>query len=143
MIKGSRDPLGLQVIWYHFGRKLISNLTTQTNDARGFTVLLLGRFLAEKYVHENSAVEIFHRVEQICAYVRHIAFDESGIRGILRVKRNSRKPQKLPISSNPESTIMSNQKAYGLWGLYSVAARVSGLIPSENVGVEDAARQFV
>ena len=34
-IKGSRDPLGAQPIWASFGRHVVTNLTMQTNSARG------------------------------------------------------------------------------------------------------------
>src|SRR5262249_35264320 len=37
-IKGSRDPLGVQPIWASFARHFISNLITQTNSVRGFTI---------------------------------------------------------------------------------------------------------
>ena len=35
-IKGSWDPLGAQPIWAAFGRHVVTNLTMQTNSARGF-----------------------------------------------------------------------------------------------------------
>jgi hypothetical protein len=38
---------------------------------------------------------------------------------------------------------MSDQKTYGLWGLYSVPARVSGLITDGPVGLTPRAREFV
>ena len=152
-IKGSRDPLGVQVIWYHFGRKLVSNLTTQSASIRGFSVLLLGRYLAEKILDENrveeeivekTALDTFLRVEQICAYVRHLSYDDSEIRGINRVKKNcSANPGEIRISPDPSGSIMSDQKAYGLWGLYSVPARISGLIPDEGLGVSEIAREFI
>ncbi len=41
-VKGSRDPLGLQAIWTHFGRKVVGNLTTVSSSLRGFTTTLLG-----------------------------------------------------------------------------------------------------
>jgi hypothetical protein len=38
-LKNSRDPLGFQPLWSHFGRKLIGNLTTITASACGFTTV--------------------------------------------------------------------------------------------------------
>lgn len=56
---------------------------------------------------------------------------EGGIRGIERVKRNLAEGGKVAISSNSQCRILSDQKVYGLWGLDSVSARESGLIPEE------------
>jgi len=88
-IKGSRDPLGAQPIWTAFGRHVVTNLTTQTNSGRGFTILLLGRHLAEQAIEGGKigrelALDAFLRFEQIGAYVRHVAHDVAGDIGALR-----------------------------------------------------------
>src|SRR6266576_192184 len=74
-LKESRDPLGLQPIWSHFGRKLVGNLTTVTISVRGFTTMLLGHHLAGLSVASGSVpaaeyIEPFLRFEQIAAYSR-------------------------------------------------------------------------
>lgn len=149
-IKGSRDPLGLVVIWSTFGRRVIGNLTTQSRSVRGFTTLLLGRWLADRLVsagkaHAEDALDIFLRMEQLSAYVRRVAHDERGeIRGIERVERNLRESGEKPrIGTDRGELILSDQKTYGLWGLYTVPARVSGWLPDGPVGVTALARDFV
>lgn len=148
-IHGSRDPLGVQPVWSTFGRNAVTNLTTVTTSIRGFTVLLLGRFFAEKMIEkgtagEQDALSIFLRAEQICSYARHIVHHvDSQIRGIERVKSFIEKHGAyVPIQDDYRGMILSDQKVYGLWGLYSVSARVSGLIADGPVGVTDFARDF-
>jgi len=87
-IHGSRDPLGVQPVWASFGRHVVTNLTTVTTSIRGFTVLLLGRLLAEKMIEkgaagEQDALSIFLRTEQIGSYARHLTHRvDSDIRGV-------------------------------------------------------------
>src|SRR5215207_8406386 len=96
-IKGSRDPLGLQILWTKLGRQVVYNLTTVTTSLRGFTVLLLGLYFAERAITEsnippNQLVELFLKFEQLAAYSRVVAqtahnsdYAEDEIRGIQRV----------------------------------------------------------
>ena len=149
-IKGSRDPLGAQPIWTAFGRHVVTNLTTQTNSGRGFTILLLGRYLAERaieggQIERELALDAFLRFEQIGAYVRHVAHDVGGdIRGIDRVRsRLAEHGGVVPIRADPNGFILGDQRVNGLWGLYSVSARVSGLIPDGPVGLTREATAFV
>ena len=135
-MKGSRDPLGGQPIWSAFGRHVVTNLTTQSTSVRGFTVLLLGRYFAADLLDRGmaareDALNIFLRMEQIGAYVRYVAHGVEGeIRGIERVKRFVDEQRgKVVIAADRRGMILSDQKVYGLWGLYSVPARTSGLIP--------------
>lgn len=153
-VKGSRDPLGVQPIWSAFGRRIVANLTTVTNSLRGFTVLLLGRYLGELLlregrIEEEDVVDVFLRVEQVCGYARYFAIaNELGragrILGIERVKRRiSEGAASVSIGVAPGATILSDQKTYGLWGLFSVSARVSKLLPDGPVGLSREARDFV
>jgi len=149
-IKGSRDPLGAQPIWSAFGRHVVTNLTTQTNSTRGFTILLLGRYLAERAIEDGRigrelALDSFLRFEQIGAYVRHEAHGVGGeIRGIERVRARLGEQRGLvPIAADTDGYILSDQRVNGLWGLFSVSARVSGLIPDGPVGLTPKATEFV
>ena len=45
-VKGSRGPLGIQLIWTRLGRYVVGNLTTVSNSVRDFTTLLLGYYFA-------------------------------------------------------------------------------------------------
>jgi hypothetical protein len=143
-IKGSRDPMGFQPIWTAFGRQIVGNLTTITTSVKNFATLLLGCYFAEEAIACSSANEqqraaLFLKFEQLAAYSRHAYsegqsdFAESplGIRRVIRRFHDDR--GRLRISANREHQILSNQKTYGLWGLYSVAARQSGFLePGEN-----------
>ena len=149
-IRGSRDPLGAQPIWTAFGRYVVANLTTQTNSTRGFTVLLLGRYLTERAIEKGLigrevALDAFLRFEQIGAYVRHVAHGAGGdIRGIERVRSRIEERRGLvPIRADPDGFILGDQRVNGLWGLFSVSARASRLIPDGPVGLTPKARDFV
>ncbi|MXW55090.1 MAG: hypothetical protein F4X44_02680 [Gammaproteobacteria bacterium] len=149
-IKGSRDPLGVQPLWARFGRHVIANLTTQTNSVRGFTILLLGRYLTERAIDEGQlsrefALDAFLRFEQIGGYVREVAHGAGGdIRGIERVRLKLEDYNGyVPIQANSAGFILAAQRINGLWGLFSVAARVSGLIPDDRVGLRPIARDFI
>ncbi len=149
-IKGSRDPLGVQPIWAAFGRHVVTNLTTVSTSVRGFTTLLLGRYFAADLVDRGmatreDALDIFLRMEQICAYARYVGHGDDGdIRGIERVKRFvDEQDGRVAIQADRRGMILSDQKTYGLWGLYSVSARRSGLIPEGSLDVSPDAREFV
>lgn len=53
-IKGSRDPLGIQPIWTHLGRRVVGNLTTVSNSVRDFTTTILGYYFAERVAKEKN-----------------------------------------------------------------------------------------
>lgn len=151
-IKGSVDPLGAEPIWSRFGRQVVGNLTGQTRAVRQFTTLLLGYYFARRAVEERGVPEehllgAFLRFEQLAAYSRCARLDEGGgtddeIRGIRRVRRNLAE-DRVTISAAPAHQILSDQKSYGIWGLYSVAAGVSGLLDLRARRLTAAARQLV
>ena len=153
-IKGSRDPLGLQILWTKLGRQVVSNLTTVTTSLRGFSVLLLGLYFAERAIAErnippNQLAELFLKFEQLAAYSRVVAqtarngdYTEDEIRGIQRVKKNLL-GKRVWISADSRSQILANQKTYGLWGLYMVAARNSKLIEAESPRLTHETRTFI
>ncbi len=149
-IQGSRDPLGVVPLWAAFGRHVVTNLTTVSTSVRGFTILMLARYLTERLIEhdkaqEKDALAIFLRMEQIGAYARHVGHEVEGdIRGIERVKRFVEEHgSRVPIQDNSSGWILSDQKTYGLWGLFSVPARVSGISADGPVGLTPFARDFV
>lgn len=153
-LKDSRDPLGFQPIWSHFGRKLVGNLTTVTTSVRGFTTLLLGHHLASRLVDSGEVpaveyIESFLRFEQIAAYSRIAWAEETGdavnaIRGIRRVEARYKNGHgRVRVSADRDGQILSNQKTYGLWGLYSVAATNSGLLQPSRLGPTTRATVFL
>jgi len=148
-IQGSRDPLGVQPVWATSGRHLVTNLTTVTTSIRGFTILILGRLFTEKMIEkgaigEQDALPIFLRNEQIGSYARYVGHEVTDdIRGIERVKRFVEEGKStVNIQDDISGLILSDQRVYGLWGIYSVSARASGLVAEGPVGLTDFAREF-
>jgi hypothetical protein len=146
-VKGSRDPLGLMAIWSHFGREVVGNLSTVTSSVRGFTTLLLGLYYGEKVQElergpKPSVLETFLKFEQLAGYARVKVNKDSAVRGWRRV--NARLQYKrVRISTAADDQILSNQKVYGLWGLFSMPARNSELLVRGEQRLTDHTREFV
>lgn len=142
--------MGTLPIWVTFGRHVVTNLTLAASTVRGFTTHMLGRYFSGGLVHDeripsDEAMNVFFRNEQLCAYIRHHAYGVGGeIRGIDRVKRFLGDGKgKVTIQTNRDGWILSDQKIYGLWGLYTVSSRASGFLPSESFGLTPLAQGFV
>ena len=142
-VKGSRDPLGIQAIWTRLGRYVVGNLTTVSDSLRDFTVLLLGYRFAEELARDlgpGSEVGTFLRWEQLAAYARAHVNGDWSFRGTQRVGASLQAGTRVTISASREHQILGNQKTYGLWGLYSSPARVSGLLSRESLGLTKLVR---
>jgi hypothetical protein len=145
-IKGSRDPLGIQPIWSRLGRRVIGNLTTVSTSVRDFTVLLLGYYFAERVADDGSGSDdlgVFMRWEQLAAYARGEINRDWAFRGTERAKKNLQPPGRVRLGTNSSAQILSNQKTYGLWGLYTVPARSSGILQGEPTRITAATRNLV
>lgn len=125
--KGSRDPLGIEAVWSFLGRKVVGNLTTVTSNLDNFIVALLCCRHGNSQSTELGAIqEAYMRAEQLAAYLR-LAQDKDAFLGITRARANHRQCV-YPLGISAEAQILSNQLSYGLWGLYSTAMQVAGLI---------------
>ena len=144
-VKGSRDPLGVQPIWTRFGRHVVGNLTTVTTSVRDFTTLLLGYHFAELVAADAPGSELatFLKWEQLAAYARANVNKDFVFRGIERVQKALSDGSRVSISEDQASQILANQKIYGLWGLYTVAARSSGLLEGDPTRLTNAGRELV
>jgi hypothetical protein len=151
-IKGSRDPLGIQPIWTRLGRRIIGNLTTVTSSVRDFTTTILGYYFAERVAHEKNAdsdlaafseLAVFLRWEQLAAYARGGINNDWQFRGTERAQKNFNEDSKLRLGTDSAALILSDQKTYGLWGLYSVASRSSGLLVGNPARVAPPVRKFI
>lgn len=135
-------------LWVRFGRKVVGNLTTVSTSVRDFKTLLLGFALIEDLRNQASAdadfdtLGTFLRWEQLAAYVRLHFNRDKGFRGTTRVQRRLNEGHLVPISKEPDCQILGSQKAYGLWGLFTMPGRSSGLLNDDNSLTENA-RRFV
>ena len=145
-VKGSRDPLGLQTIWSRLGRHVVGNLTTVTRNVRDFTTLLLGYYFAERVAGHGGAdgdLNVFLRWEQMAGHARFRVNDDGKLRGIDRVRKAKSDGGPIHIGVDSRGQILSKQKTYGLWGLYTAAARSSGFVEGDPTRVTTAARDLI
>jgi len=151
-IKGSRDPLGFERIWTAFGREVVGNLTTVTRSVRQFSTLLFGFHLANQATEspadrDDEFLPVFLRFEQLAAYARYRGDQAAArdIRGIRAVRRNVERHRRgLWLSRKSEWQLLSDQKTYGLYGLFRMAACNSGwLHPDRQTQLSPRAREFV
>lgn len=133
-VKGSRDPLGIQQIWTRLGRHVVGNLTTVSNSVRDFTTLLLGYYFAGELADElgpGTELATFLKWEQLAAYSRATTNKDFSFRGTERVRKNLSEGSRVTLSDDRAHQILGNQKIYGLWGMYTVPARASGLVTGD------------
>ncbi len=145
-VKGSRDPLGIQPIWGRFGRHVIGNLTTVSNSVRDFTTTILGYYFAERVSAEksvSSVLETFIKWEQLAACARAHVNNDFAFRGTERVRERLSESSRVTLSADTQHQILADQKIYGLWGLYSVPARASGLLESDSTRITLPSRDLV
>lgn len=145
-VKGSRDPLGIQPIWSRLGRHVVGNLTTVTTNVRDFTTVLLGFHFAERLADAGSSegdLNIFLRWEQLSAHARFRVNGDGRIRGIERVKSMNKDSDRILIRADASGQILSNQRTYGLWGLYTGPSRASGLLEGDPTRLSAAGRELV
>lgn len=137
--KGSRDPLGFELIWTHYGRRVIGNLTTITGSLTNFAVALLGfKWANDLHAHLPEADQqarirdTFLQYEQLAAYLRYQSGD-TQIMGITRVQQRMEDNRShVGFGVGSDAQILSDQASYGLWGLYSSAMRDTGLVQGDN-----------
>ena len=71
--KGSRDPLGFELVWSHFGRKVIGNLTTITSSIDNFAVALLGFYWVNQLVPMDEQEDFTLYWERIHDHGGHVS----------------------------------------------------------------------
>ena len=118
-VKGSRDPLALQVLWQQQGKKLIPYLSTVSSNIYDFHILYLAHYFYEREP-DAKFVNFFLRFEQLMAYSRYQSpYAKGGFNGIEAVKKRLAEKTRISISNSSEDNILSNQRVYGIWGKYS------------------------
>jgi len=134
---GSRDPLGFQTIWVQLGRELVGkNLTTITSSIDNFIIALLACHYSFLEENKDKKMEKFYIVEQLGAYFRIAGKRKNNIMGITQAEKNYA-AKKIKLGSDPEAQIFGNQKTSGLWGYYSSALMMSGLINKDKNKIEE------
>lgn len=117
-IKGSRDPLGFQVLWQEAGRRIIPNLSTVSSTIRDFQILCIAYALkSELDIKDNEFEFFFICVEQVMGYTRYLCRDDGNFNGVDRVRKRA-DGSYFSISILPNDQLMSSQKSYGIWGKY-------------------------
>lgn len=147
-VLGSRDALGVVPLWSHFGRHVVGNLTTVSTSPRGFTTLLLGYYFAraaQERAGEGPELLLpsFLRFEQLASYCRWHVNSDGDFRGIERVRSRLEQGSGVRISAELRDQTLASQKTYGLWGLYSNAARSSGWLEAQESILTPTAQEFV
>ena len=145
-IKGSRDPLGFQPMWSRLGRLVVGNLTTVSTSPRDFTTTILGYYFAERIAAAEGGdgdLNIFLRWEQLAAHARFRVNGDGRLRGIERVRKCANEGDAITLCADARGQILSNQKTYGLWGLYTGPARASGLVEGSPTRLTAAGRKLV
>lgn len=113
---------------------------------RDFTTTLLGYHFAERVADSGGGdgdLAVFLKWEQLAAYARWEVNGDQSFRGTERTGKNLQAGSKVRLSADQASQILSNQKIYGLWGLYTVPARSSGLVDGNPTRLTDAGRHLV
>lgn len=154
--KGSRDPLGFELVWSHYGRKVIGNLTTVTGSLENFSVALLGFYWANELnaTSVGTAKERSQRIketflcyEQLAGYLRyyiHKTEENRGesILGSRRIKsRIENNKSQITLGSEDEQ-ILSSQMTLGLWGLYYSAMKATGLVKDDDRSLTDNGKEI-
>ena len=107
---------------------MVGNLTTQTTSLDDFRVLLIGAWLIDQTDSaEIPQADVFLAWEQLASYARLTAAHEEGFRGVTRAKKYLAADE-IWTSAEREHQILTNQQAYGIWGLYRAAAWRCGLL---------------
>ena len=156
--KGSRDPLGFELVWSHYGRKVIGNLRTVTGSLENFSVALLGFYWANELnaTSVGTAKERSQRIketflcyEQLAGYLRYIHktrtnTEDKGesILGSRRIKERIDNREPITLGSEAKHQILSSQAALGLWGLYYSAMRDTGLVKDDDRGLTDNGKEI-
>jgi len=92
----------------------------------------------------QSELATFLQFEQLAAYCRLRHNKDGDFRGKRRVEAKlAEVTRRVTLSASQEHQILSNQKQYGLWGLYSTPAQLSGLLEPGGRRLSAISRAFI
>ena len=134
----SRDPLGLQPVWSHFGRQLIPSLTTVSTRSHHFSRLLVSLYCRDRWLEEHqdtrlSGTEPILIFEVLHAYSLRSEYDDIGdTPGKRRVEINWKETKGDPdIGYGPGQQILRNQAGVGISGRYFTPLVRMGIVNKE------------
>lgn len=108
---------------------MIPHLSTVSGSVKDFQILSTAHYYQNELKMEDSAFEPFFILfEQLMAYTRYSTYGDEGFNGIDRVKKvftGSVKEVRISL----QDQILSNQRAYGIWGKY--------IRPFTDMGIKD------
>lgn len=121
-LKGSRDPLGLQVIWRETGQQIVPFLSTVSTSLKDFQTITYAWYFQNRETHHMQEPEIgfFLRFEQACAYARYTNNQDDSFNGkdkVRKLHQSENQPSEYTLHAK-DNQLLSNQKAYGIWGKY-------------------------
>jgi hypothetical protein len=105
-------------VWQQQGRQLIPFLSTVSGNLHDFQIICLAHYLYGSEPDFNFS-RFFIRFEQLMSYVRLIKYPGAGFNGISRTGMKLKNARRVSISNSPNDELLSNQRAYGIWGKYS------------------------
>src|SRR5262249_22989266 len=91
----------------------------------------------------GTELATFLKWEQLAAYARATVNKDFAFRGTERVRKNLSESLRVTLSDDRAHQILGNQKIYGLWGIYTMPARASGLVAGEPARLTDSAMDLV
>lgn len=115
-IKGSRDPLGFQTLWAAAGHRVVAHLSTVSVSLRDFMILSYAHYFYGDHA-SNRFIQFFLKFEQACAFARRIYDLDEGFNGVGFVNKY-KDEDTFKFSLNPSNMLLSNQRAYGIYGKY-------------------------
>ena len=148
---GQRDPMGMQVIWSHFGEKIFGNrISSIANDIRLYSFNLFNHYLIrdltlnakirlsssmkERYESPESqklkkGLIVFIENLFIFSTLSHSGFKKSGILGIQNGKARYEKNNGNPILNVDENDgVLKRQLGLGVNGRYKTPFMELGLL---------------
>ncbi len=122
------------------------NLTTVSSSVRDFTTLLVGYYFTERLAEKlgsGSELNVFLKWEQLAAYAVPTLIAITCSVEPRRFERICPKVLASRFTADRAFQILGNQKIYGLWGLYTMPARASGLVVDDPPRLTPSAVEFV
>jgi len=112
--------------------------------------MLLGFHFAERLVpsgpeRESVRLAVFLKFEQLAGYARYMRNKDGQMRGITEIKRriDAEGGRRVSIGAARDLQILSNQKTYGLWGLYTMPSTDSGLLQRQDLVLTPLGQELV